>query len=136
MPPLANNVCACTEIIYCSHMNQYASITWVEKIPKKAANNFRAKILGGCSTQMIIKAAITGCNVLCHCKVRVGCDNMGVAQHGNSLHYPMLEKQPQSDVLQYFKGLMASIQISGKMQHVYGHADKYLLAEKNGQNSG
>jgi hypothetical protein len=38
----------------------------------------------------------------------------------------MLEKQPQSDVLWYFKGLMALSRIGGWMQHVYGHADKYL----------
>jgi hypothetical protein len=38
----------------------------------------------------------------------------------------MLEKQPQSDVLRYFKGLMASSRIGGQMQHMYGHADKYL----------
>jgi hypothetical protein len=38
-----------------------------------------------------------------------------------------LEKQPQSDVLWYFKGLMASSRIGGWMQHVYSHADKYLL---------
>jgi hypothetical protein len=38
----------------------------------------------------------------------------------------MLEKQPQSDVLRYFKGLMASSRIGGWMQHVHGHADKYL----------
>jgi hypothetical protein len=42
----------------------------------------------------------------------------------------MLEKQPQSDVLQYFKGLMASSRIGGWMQHVYGHADEYLLEAK------
>jgi hypothetical protein len=39
----------------------------------------------------------------------------------------MLEKQPQSDVLRYFNGLMALSTIGGWMQHVYGHADKYLL---------
>jgi hypothetical protein len=39
----------------------------------------------------------------------------------------MLEKQQQSDVLQYFKGLIALSGIEGQMQHVYGHADKYLL---------
>jgi hypothetical protein len=38
----------------------------------------------------------------------------------------MLEKQPQSDVLQYFKGLMASSRIGGWMQQVYSHADEYL----------
>ncbi len=57
-----------------------------------------------CSTQLIIKAAITGRNVLGHGPLTEGCNNMGVAQHGNIPRCPMLEKQPQSDVLQYFKG--------------------------------
>jgi hypothetical protein len=52
---------------------------------------------------------------------------MGVVQHGSSLWHPMLEKQPQSDVLRYFKGLMALSRIRGQMQHVYSHTDKYLL---------
>jgi hypothetical protein len=38
----------------------------------------------------------------------------------------MLEKQPQSDVLRYFKGLMALSRIGGRIQHMYGHADEYL----------
>ncbi len=63
MPHLANNVCACAVVIYCSHTNQYVDITWVEKSTKKAANNYRTKILGGCNTQLIIKVAITGRNV-------------------------------------------------------------------------
>ncbi len=65
MPHLANNVVACTAVFYCSHTNQYAAdVTWVERSTKKAANNYCAKILGVCSTQLIIKAAITGRNVL------------------------------------------------------------------------
>ena len=76
---------------------------------------------------MIIKAAITGHNVLGHGTLTVGCDNMGVVQHGNCPYHPMLEKQPQSDVLRYFKGLMASSRIGGRMQHVYGHTVEYLL---------
>jgi hypothetical protein len=90
MPHLAKNVCACAAVIYCSHTNQYKDITWVEKSTKKAANNYRAKILGGCSTQLIIKAVITGCNVLGHGTLTVGCNNMGVVQHGNSPQHPML----------------------------------------------
>jgi hypothetical protein len=31
MPHLANNVCTCAMVIYCSHTNQYADVTWVEK---------------------------------------------------------------------------------------------------------
>ncbi len=103
----------------------------MEKTTKKAANNYRAKILRGCSTKLIInKAAIAGRNVLCHGALTVGCNNMGVVRHGNSPQCSMLEKQPQSDVLWYFKGLMASSHIGGRMQHVYGHADEYLLEAK------
>ncbi len=92
-----------------------------------AANNYRAKILGVCSTQLIIKGAITECNVLGHGPLTMGCNNMGVVQHGNRLQYPMLEKQPQSDVLMYFKGLMALSRIGGWMQHMYNHTDECLL---------
>jgi hypothetical protein len=53
-------------------------VTWVEKSTKKAANNNRAKILGACSTQLIIKVAITGRNVLGHGPLNMGCNNMGV----------------------------------------------------------
>jgi hypothetical protein len=126
MPHLANNVVVCARVFYCSHTNQYADVTWVEKSTKKAANNYCAKMWGACSTHLIIKAAITGHNVLGHGPLTVGCNNMGVVQHGNSPRCPMLEKQPQSDVLWYFKGLMALSRIGGQMQHVYGHADEYL----------
>jgi hypothetical protein len=53
IPHPANKVCACAAVFYCSHMNQYADITWVEKNTKKAANNYRAKILGACSTAQL-----------------------------------------------------------------------------------
>jgi hypothetical protein len=47
MPHLSNNVCACAAVFYCSYTNQYVDVTWVEKSTKKAANNYRAEILGG-----------------------------------------------------------------------------------------
>ncbi len=127
MPHLTNNIVACSAVFYCSHTNQYVDVTWVERSTKKAANNHPAKILGACSTQLIIEVAITGPNILGHGLLTVGCNNMGVVQHGNSPCCPMLENQPQSDVLRYFKGLMASSRIGGRMQHVYGHAEEYLL---------
>jgi hypothetical protein len=127
MPHIINIVIPCAAVFYCSRTNQYADITWVEKSTKKAANNYHAKILGACSTQLIIKAAITGCNILGHGPLTLGCYNMGVVQHGNSPQCPMLEKQPQSDVLRYFKGLMALSRIRGQMEHLYSHADEYLL---------
>ncbi len=124
MPHLANNVCAA--VIYCSHTDQYTDVTWGGKSTKKAANNCCVGMLGGCSTQLIIKAAIAGRNVISHCKPKVGCDNMGVVRHGNSPRHPMLVKQPQSDVVRV-KGLMASSQIGGWLQHVYGHADDFSV---------
>jgi hypothetical protein len=126
MPHLVNNVVACAAVFYCSHTNQYTDVTWVERSTKKAANYYHAKILGACSTQLIIKVAITGRNILGHGPLTVGCNNMGVVQHGNSPRCPMLEKQPQSDVLWYFKGLMALSRIGAPMQHVYSHTEEYL----------
>jgi hypothetical protein len=64
MPHLANNVSACAAVFYCPHTNQYADVTWVENSTKKAANKYHAETLGVCSTQLIIKAAITRRNVL------------------------------------------------------------------------
>jgi hypothetical protein len=78
MPHLANNICTCATVFYCSHTNQYVDVTWVEKSTKKVANNYRAKILGVCSTELNIKAAITGRNILGHGPLTVGCNNMGV----------------------------------------------------------
>jgi hypothetical protein len=129
-PHLANNVCACASVIFCSHTDQFTDVTWVEKSTKQAANNYRAEILGGCRTQQIIKAAIMGRNVAGHHTPMVGCDDMGVVCHDNHPCRPMLEKQPQSDVLRYFKGLMATSQIGERMQHVYGHADEFLSEEE------
>ena len=57
------------------------------------------------------KAATAGRSLVGYEESRMGCDNMGVVLHGNNPHRPMPEKQPQSDVLRYFKGLMATSQI-------------------------
>ena len=84
MPHLANNICACAVVIYCTHTDQYADLTWAEKSTKSSANNYRAEILGGIGAQLIIKAAITGRGVTGHQALRIGCDNMGVVRHGNS----------------------------------------------------
>ena len=72
MPHFANNVCACTSVIYCLHTKQFADVTWVEKSKKQAANNYPAEISGGCTTQLIIKVAIMGCNVVGHHTPKVG----------------------------------------------------------------
>jgi hypothetical protein len=105
--------------------NRWTSPGWRRGLKRQLTTTVH--IGGGCSTQLIIKAATIGSNVLGHGTLTVGCDNIRVVQHGNSPQCPMFEKQPQLDVYWYFKGLMASSRIGGRMQHVYGHADKYLL---------
>jgi hypothetical protein len=46
IPHLTNNVYACVAVIYCSHTDQYADITWEEESTQKTANNYRAEIGG------------------------------------------------------------------------------------------
>jgi hypothetical protein len=60
MPHLANNVCACAAVFYCSRTNQYADITWVEKSTKKVANNYHAKILGGAVHRQLLRQQSLG----------------------------------------------------------------------------
>jgi hypothetical protein len=31
MPMVANNVCSCVVVIYCSHNNKYVAVTWLER---------------------------------------------------------------------------------------------------------
>jgi hypothetical protein len=60
MPHLANTIVACAAVFYCSQTNQYVDVTWVESSTKKAANNCLAKILGACSTQLLIRQKSLG----------------------------------------------------------------------------
>ncbi len=130
MPMVANNVCSCAVVFYCSHEDKYADVTWVERSTKKSADNYRAEILGGCCAQLVVKAAISGRNMSGAAKVRYGCDNMGVVLHGTHHKRPLLEKQAQSDVLRYFKQLVGSSRIRGEIHHVYGHTDEHLRRDQ------
>ncbi len=78
MPHLANDACTCAVFILCSYIDQYAEVTWAEKSTKKVVNNDRVEISGGCSTQLIVKAAITGHSMDGHHELMVGCENLGV----------------------------------------------------------
>ncbi len=90
------------------------------------ADNYQAEILGGCCAQLIVKVAIRGQNVRGSAVPKFGCDNMGVVLHGTQHRCPLLEKQAQADVLQYFKHLVLTFHIGSKMYHVFGHMDKLL----------
>ncbi len=125
IPHLANNVCACAAVINCSHTNQYADVTWVEKSTKKAVNNYHAKILGGGSTQLIIRAAITGAT----CWV-MACSLWGAITWGWCGTATVPDAQCwRSNHNQMFCGTLKALwsRIRGRMQHVYSHTDDYLL---------
>jgi hypothetical protein len=106
IPQVGNDVCTCAAVFYCTHEDKYADVTWAEKSSKLLANNYWAEILGDCCAQLIVKATIAGRNVLDSPIPHFCCDNMGVVLHGNDSRHPLLEKQAQADVLQYFKQLI------------------------------
>jgi hypothetical protein len=130
MPQVANDICACAAVFYCTHKDKYTDVTWVEKSSKLLADNYWAEILGGCCAQLIVKAAIAGRNVLGSPIPHFGCDNMGVVLYGNNSRCPLLEKQAQADVLQYIKQLISELRIGGTMVHVHGHMDEHLCCEQ------
>ena len=107
MPMVANNVCSCAVVLHCTREDKYAEVTWVERSTKRSADNYHAEIIGGCCAQLIVKVAVAGRGVLGSATPCFGCDNMGVVLHGTHYRRPLLEKQAQSNVLQYFKQLIS-----------------------------
>ncbi len=106
MPMVANDVCSCAVVHHCLREDKYAEVTWVERSTKRSADNYRADILGGCCAQMIVKAVVAGRGVLGSATPCFGCENMGVVLQGKNYWHPLLKKQAQSNVLQYFKQLI------------------------------
>jgi hypothetical protein len=125
MPLVANNICSCAAVFYCSHKQKYAEVTWAEKSAKQSADNYWVEILGGCCVQLIVKAAIMGQNVCSAAVPKFGCNNMGMVLHATQHRWPLLENQAQSDLLRYFKNLVLMSRIGSKMYHVYGHMDRH-----------
>ncbi len=59
--------------------------------------------------------------------VRVGCDNLGVVNHGNKSLCPLYDRQSQADVLRLFKQLISQSSSKVVMYHIlYGHLNKLL----------
>ena len=96
MPEVAKDVCSAAYMIYCTHTQQRAKWTVVDRGP--SAGNYRGKIMGGLMVQLVLKAATQG-QVAYYQPLRIDCDNMGVVQHGNTANRPLCEKQIQADVL-------------------------------------
>ena len=131
MPLLANNICSCAVVFYCSSKDSYVEITWVEKSTRRLANNYWAEILGGCCAQLIVNAAITGWNVARSAIPEFGCDNMGIVLHKTQHQCPLREKQAQADILRCFKSLVSTSRIGGRMTHINGHMDWHLHLNGN-----
>ena len=126
MSKVAPDVCSAAVVLHCKLCKKYASVTWVEKTTKKGADNYRAEILGGIAAQLIVKAALTNRRRHSSMRVRVGCDNLGVVNHGNKARRPLYERQSQADVLRLFKQLVAQSLVPVEMYHIYGHMDELL----------
>lgn len=125
-PLLADDVCSCAAIISCQRTGQRASVTWVEKSDRYTADNYRAEILGGIALQLIVRTACESKYISPSMRPRFGCDNNGVVRHGNFPRRPLPAKQPQADVLRYYRELVKSAQFRCKMYHVHGHLDEFL----------
>ncbi len=99
-------------MIYCSATNQRAKGLAAEHSP--AANNYRAKILGGLLVQLVLRSASQDRGVA-YTAQRIDCDNEGVVKHGNTASHPLKEKQPQSDLLRYLKHLIQANPLSSRL---------------------
>jgi len=93
-------VCSAAFMIRCSNTGLRAKGAveeWLE-----SADNYRAEILGGIMTQLVLKAASQDPR-LHYRTVTVDYDNKGVVIHGNSPQWPLKENQAQADVLRVLK---------------------------------
>ena len=113
-------VCSAAFMIRCSNTGLRAKGTVEEW--SESADNYRAEILGGIMTQLVLKAASQDPRL--HYKaVTVDCDNRGVVLHGKSPQRPLKEKQVKADVLRVFKRVINEHQFVVKMEWVPSHQD-------------
>jgi hypothetical protein len=112
--------CSAAFMIRCSATGLRAKGTVEEW--SESADNYRAEILGGIMTQLVLKAASQD-PMLQYKEVTVDCDNRGVVLHGNSPQRALKEKQAQADVLRVFKRVINEQQFAVKMEWVPSHQD-------------
>ena len=112
--------CSAAFMIRCSATGLRAKGTVAEW--SESADNYRAEILGGIMTQLVLRAASQD-PILQYKEVTVDCDNKGVVLHGNSPHRALKEKQAQADVLRVFKRTINEQHFEVKMEWVPSHQD-------------
>ena len=85
------NVCSAAYMIYCTLTCQQAKGTVMER--SNSVDNYRAEILGGVMTQLVLRAATQNPVTTTSCTAAtVDCDNKGVVLHGNSSWWALKEK--------------------------------------------
>ena len=114
------HVCSAAYMIWCKATGLCAKGTVVEW--SKSADNYRAEILGGVLTQLVLNAASQDPSQQ-YKEVTVDCNNNGVVLHGNSPRRALKEKQTQADVLRVFKRLITEQRATIKMEWVPSHQD-------------
>jgi len=115
-------VCGAATVLYCTVTKKRCSACVVER--SEAADNYRAEILGGIITQLILNAACRD-ESKDYPAVSVDCDNKGVVFHGNAPGRVLKEKQAQSDVLRVMKGIISSQRFQTIFLWVPSHADDH-----------
>ena len=120
MPKVDPTVCSAAILIYCKESRQSCKATVAER--SNMADNYRAEILGGILTQLLLHAAspspITG-----YIQQTICCDNRGVVGHVNSASTGLKSKQPQADTLRTLKQLILTAKYNTTYVWVPAHQD-------------
>jgi hypothetical protein len=103
---IALDVCSCAAVFRDKVSNESACVTWVKKSDAHTTDNYRAKLLGAISIQLILKVASDGKYIPRNLRPQCGCDNKTIVYHGNHPCRPMPAKQAQADLLRYYKRLV------------------------------
>ena len=119
MPEVTTEVCSAAIYIYCQHTKKRAKGCIVEHTPD--ADNYRAELLGGLMTQLVLRAASSR-KLSPYKEASIFCDNQGVLSHGNAPWAPLSEKQPQADVIRSLKQMTRENPFPTNWKWVEGHS--------------
>ena len=119
MPEVTTEACSAAIYIYCQHTKKRAKGCIVEHTPD--ADNYRAELLGGLMTQLVLRAASSRKSSP-YKDATIFCDNQGVLSHGNAPWAPLPEKQPQADVIRSLKQITRENPFSTSWEWVEGHS--------------
>ena len=120
MPQTDTTTCSAATFIFCTDSKQSCKATVAER--SNRADNYRAELLGGILTQLILRAA-SALPFDTHVLQTVCCDNRGVVGHGNSASTGLRSKQAQADTLRTLKQLILTANYDTDYVWVPAHQD-------------